>query len=189
MLARQEAAGALWNLSFDDRNREAIAAAGGVEALVSSRSTVMEGWRCKCPVCVSLSLSCSLYSESDHVRMFDLMSPGVYFACLTFRQWTFVYSNLLPEFRLFYGLSDISFCITAFPYRWLWPRAAVADLKGYKRGLQAPSGDSLSQKLTGIQTNHLLYLILWSCFWLGRIVCDFFLSNHLCFDPSAFTFC
>ncbi|CAM6123687.1 unnamed protein product [Calypogeia fissa] len=32
---RQEAAGALWNLSFDDRNREAIAAAAGVEALVS----------------------------------------------------------------------------------------------------------------------------------------------------------
>ncbi|KAF2303563.1 hypothetical protein GH714_019187 [Hevea brasiliensis] len=32
---RQEAAGALWNLSFDDRNREAIAAAGGVEALSS----------------------------------------------------------------------------------------------------------------------------------------------------------
>ncbi|WOL05628.1 protein ARABIDILLO 1 isoform X2 [Canna indica] len=31
---RQEAAGALWNLSFDDRNREAIALAGGVEALV-----------------------------------------------------------------------------------------------------------------------------------------------------------
>lgn len=31
---RQEAAGALWNLSFDDRNREAIAAAGGVQALV-----------------------------------------------------------------------------------------------------------------------------------------------------------
>lgn len=31
---RQEAAGALWNLSFDDKNREAIAAAGGVEALV-----------------------------------------------------------------------------------------------------------------------------------------------------------
>lgn len=34
--SRQEAAGALWNLSFDDRNREAIAAAGGVEALVRS---------------------------------------------------------------------------------------------------------------------------------------------------------
>lgn len=33
-LNRQEAAGALWNLSFDDRNREAIAAVGGVEALV-----------------------------------------------------------------------------------------------------------------------------------------------------------
>lgn len=33
-LNRQEAAGALWNLSFDDRNRESIAAAGGVEALV-----------------------------------------------------------------------------------------------------------------------------------------------------------
>lgn len=32
---RQEAAGALWNLSFDDRNREAIAAAGGVQALVT----------------------------------------------------------------------------------------------------------------------------------------------------------
>lgn len=32
---RQEAAGALWNLSFDDRNREAIAAAGGVAALVA----------------------------------------------------------------------------------------------------------------------------------------------------------
>lgn len=32
---RQEVAGALWNLSFDDKNREAIAAAGGVEALVS----------------------------------------------------------------------------------------------------------------------------------------------------------
>ena len=31
---RQEAAGALWNLSFDDRNREGIATAGGVEALV-----------------------------------------------------------------------------------------------------------------------------------------------------------
>ncbi|KAI3829151.1 hypothetical protein L1987_03267 [Smallanthus sonchifolius] len=32
---RQEAAGALWNLSFDDRNREGIALAGGVEALVA----------------------------------------------------------------------------------------------------------------------------------------------------------
>ncbi|WOK98710.1 protein ARABIDILLO 1 isoform X2 [Canna indica] len=32
---RQEAAGALWNLSFDDRNRESIALAGGVEALVA----------------------------------------------------------------------------------------------------------------------------------------------------------
>ncbi|GFQ06545.1 protein arabidillo 1 [Phtheirospermum japonicum] len=32
---RQEAAGALWNLSFDDQNREAIAASGGVEALVA----------------------------------------------------------------------------------------------------------------------------------------------------------
>ncbi|KAH9627473.1 hypothetical protein KSS87_006164 [Heliosperma pusillum] len=32
---RQEAAGALWNLSFDDRNREAMALAGGVEALVA----------------------------------------------------------------------------------------------------------------------------------------------------------
>ncbi|XVE56438.1 hypothetical protein DITRI_Ditri04bG0009200 [Diplodiscus trichospermus] len=32
---RQEAAGALWNLSFDDKNREAISAAGGVEALVA----------------------------------------------------------------------------------------------------------------------------------------------------------
>uniref|UniRef100_A0A803M4P8 F-box domain-containing protein n=1 Tax=Chenopodium quinoa TaxID=63459 RepID=A0A803M4P8_CHEQI len=32
---RQESAGALWNLSFDDRNRESIAAAGGVEALVA----------------------------------------------------------------------------------------------------------------------------------------------------------
>lgn len=34
VMCRQEAAGALWNLSFDDRNREAIAVAGGVEALV-----------------------------------------------------------------------------------------------------------------------------------------------------------
>ncbi|KAJ8772315.1 hypothetical protein K2173_027492 [Erythroxylum novogranatense] len=32
---RQEAAGALWNLSFEDKNREAITAAGGVVALVS----------------------------------------------------------------------------------------------------------------------------------------------------------
>ncbi|XP_065871813.1 protein ARABIDILLO 1-like isoform X1 [Euphorbia lathyris] len=32
---RHEAAGALWNLSFDDKNREAIAAAGGIVALVS----------------------------------------------------------------------------------------------------------------------------------------------------------
>ncbi|KAK1273273.1 Protein ARABIDILLO 1 [Acorus gramineus] len=36
---RQEAAGALWNLSFDDKNREAIAAAGGVEALVTLAQT------------------------------------------------------------------------------------------------------------------------------------------------------
>ncbi|KAK8944276.1 Protein ARABIDILLO 1 [Platanthera zijinensis] len=36
---RQEAAGALWNLSFDDRNREAIAAVGGVEALVTLATT------------------------------------------------------------------------------------------------------------------------------------------------------
>lgn len=36
---RQEAAGALWNLSFDDRNREAIAAANGVEALVALASS------------------------------------------------------------------------------------------------------------------------------------------------------
>ncbi|KAK1262700.1 Protein ARABIDILLO 1 [Acorus gramineus] len=36
---RQEAAGALWNLSFDDKNREAIAAAGGVEALVALAQT------------------------------------------------------------------------------------------------------------------------------------------------------
>ncbi|CAI0383940.1 unnamed protein product [Linum tenue] len=33
--ARLEAAGALWNLSFDERNREAIAAAGGIVALIS----------------------------------------------------------------------------------------------------------------------------------------------------------
>lgn len=33
-MCRQEAAGALWNLSFDDKNREGIAGAGGVEALV-----------------------------------------------------------------------------------------------------------------------------------------------------------
>ncbi|CAH8307148.1 unnamed protein product [Eruca vesicaria subsp. sativa] len=32
---KQEAAGALWNLSFDDKNRESIAAFGGVEALVA----------------------------------------------------------------------------------------------------------------------------------------------------------
>ncbi|KAK6121605.1 hypothetical protein DH2020_044647 [Rehmannia glutinosa] len=32
---RKEAAGALWNLSYDHRNREEIAAAGGVEALVA----------------------------------------------------------------------------------------------------------------------------------------------------------
>ncbi|CAN8280195.1 unnamed protein product [Cochlearia groenlandica] len=32
---KQEAAGALWNLSFDDKNRESIAAFGGVEALVT----------------------------------------------------------------------------------------------------------------------------------------------------------
>ncbi|XP_031502339.1 protein ARABIDILLO 1-like isoform X1 [Nymphaea colorata] len=40
---RQEAAGALWNLSFDDRNREAIAAAGGVEALVALAQTCSNG--------------------------------------------------------------------------------------------------------------------------------------------------
>ncbi|XWS36983.1 hypothetical protein CRYUN_Cryun19dG0004200 [Craigia yunnanensis] len=43
---RQEAAGALWNLSFDDKNREAIAAAGGVEALVAlaqSSSSASQG--------------------------------------------------------------------------------------------------------------------------------------------------
>jgi len=32
---KQEAAGALWNLAFDDKNRESIAAFGGVEALVA----------------------------------------------------------------------------------------------------------------------------------------------------------
>ncbi|KAJ7007366.1 protein ARABIDILLO 1 [Populus alba x Populus x berolinensis] len=37
---RQEAAGALWNLSFDDRNREAIAVAGGVEALMVTEGNV-----------------------------------------------------------------------------------------------------------------------------------------------------
>ncbi|KAF3789266.1 ARABIDILLO 1 protein [Nymphaea thermarum] len=40
---RQEAAGALWNLSFDDRNREAIAASGGVEALVALAQTCSNG--------------------------------------------------------------------------------------------------------------------------------------------------
>eukprot|EP00250_Pteridium_aquilinum_P002467 c1268_g1_i1 orf=484-3261(-) len=40
---RQEAAGALWNLSFDDRNREAIAAAGGVEALVALAQSCSTG--------------------------------------------------------------------------------------------------------------------------------------------------
>jgi hypothetical protein len=40
---RQEAAGALWNLSFDDRNREAIAAVGGVEALVSLVQQCLNG--------------------------------------------------------------------------------------------------------------------------------------------------
>ncbi|RYR39987.1 hypothetical protein Ahy_A09g045635 [Arachis hypogaea] len=32
-ILRQEAAGVLWNLSFDDKNSEAIAAAGGVQVL------------------------------------------------------------------------------------------------------------------------------------------------------------
>nr|GEY32418.1 hypothetical protein [Tanacetum cinerariifolium] len=39
---RQEAAGALWNLSFDDRNREGIALAGGVEALVALAQSCSE---------------------------------------------------------------------------------------------------------------------------------------------------
>ncbi|KAK6143046.1 hypothetical protein DH2020_023394 [Rehmannia glutinosa] len=49
---RQEAAGALWNLSSDDRNQEAVAAAGGVEALlilfVESRSIYVNActWMC-----------------------------------------------------------------------------------------------------------------------------------------------
>ncbi|CAM6093868.1 unnamed protein product [Calypogeia fissa] len=43
LVRRQEAAGALWNLSFDDGSREAIAVAGGVEALVSHR---IEGFFC-----------------------------------------------------------------------------------------------------------------------------------------------
>ncbi|KAK6162626.1 hypothetical protein DH2020_002467 [Rehmannia glutinosa] len=38
---RQEAAGALWNLSFDDRNREAIATSGGVEALLAEGLSLM----------------------------------------------------------------------------------------------------------------------------------------------------
>ncbi|GJM91477.1 hypothetical protein PR202_ga07852 [Eleusine coracana subsp. coracana] len=50
---RQEAAGALWNLSFDDRNREAIAAAGGVEALVNPLS----------PCYISCTLQVSLVQE------------------------------------------------------------------------------------------------------------------------------
>ncbi|XP_022730889.1 protein ARABIDILLO 1-like isoform X2 [Durio zibethinus] len=43
---RQEAAGALWNLSFDDKNREIISAAGGIEALVAlaqSSSSASQG--------------------------------------------------------------------------------------------------------------------------------------------------
>jgi hypothetical protein len=41
LINRQEAAGALWNLSFDDRNREAIAVAGGVEALVNNPTSLL----------------------------------------------------------------------------------------------------------------------------------------------------
>ncbi|KAK6120728.1 hypothetical protein DH2020_045529 [Rehmannia glutinosa] len=40
---RQEAAGALWNLSSDDRNQEAVAAAGGVEALVALAHSCSRG--------------------------------------------------------------------------------------------------------------------------------------------------
>ncbi|BBG97308.1 ARABIDILLO-1 [Prunus dulcis] len=65
---RQEAAGALWNLSFDDRNREAIAAAGGVEALValaqgcSNASPGLQEraagalWDCQCQKPIALPL-------------------------------------------------------------------------------------------------------------------------------------
>lgn len=48
-MCRQEAAGALWNLSFDDRNREAIATAGGVEALV---------WHYICYIPLVVNITC-----------------------------------------------------------------------------------------------------------------------------------
>ncbi|VAI25755.1 unnamed protein product [Triticum turgidum subsp. durum] len=62
---RQEAAGALWNLSFDDRNRESIASAGGVQALVWTLSRMFKcfgrssGESCGCSVgtiCFSIAI-------------------------------------------------------------------------------------------------------------------------------------
>lgn len=51
---RQEAAGALWNLSFDDRNREAITAAGGVEALVWIISEL--NLKCLFYICININI-------------------------------------------------------------------------------------------------------------------------------------
>lgn len=63
---KQEAAGALWNLSFDDKNRESIAAFGGVEALVLCFLFYLFYFSLF-HLCVSASPSGNLSLVSDHI--------------------------------------------------------------------------------------------------------------------------
>jgi hypothetical protein len=69
---RQEAAGALWNLSFDDRNRESIAAAGGVEALVCLYLCHIY---CELVNLLPIHICDVSYKEGTNLRKFSMCFP------------------------------------------------------------------------------------------------------------------
>jgi hypothetical protein len=71
-IIRQEAAGALWNLSFDDRNRESIATAGGVEALVCVYICHIY---CELVILLPVHICDVSYKEGTDLRKFSMCFP------------------------------------------------------------------------------------------------------------------
>lgn len=109
-MTRQEAAGALWNLSFDDRNREAIALAGGVEALVfflSSTQFILHIQYFFLPICFSF------FNRISQIQLYLLIEtffPSFSLTCLSVMMVLFAGLTLTSCRRVeFYVLASMPF--------------------------------------------------------------------------------
>ncbi|XP_022842953.1 protein ARABIDILLO 1-like [Olea europaea var. sylvestris] len=109
---KQEAAGALWNLSFDDSNREAIAAAGGIESLMHALDIgVFKFANCACwchaLICVNswwlVGPQTKLHLCLEIQNSEQSSSEPILYWIILLLNFFFIYSLMLFFLSLFFG--------------------------------------------------------------------------------------